>query len=120
MEENNTQATGNYTQNAQQYGTVNGQNAQQYGAPNGYGQPSQELEPPVSMGEWMWTMLLMVIPCVNLILAIVWAFSKNIPKSKSNFFKAYLIWILIGIGLSILFSVAFGVTVASIISQTGY
>ena len=49
------------------------------------------LEEPVSMGEWLVCMLLMMIPCVNLVLVFVWAFSKTEKKSKSNYFKAQLI-----------------------------
>ena len=49
------------------------------------------LEEPVSMGEWLVSMLLMMIPCVNLVLVFVWAFSKTEKKSKSNYFKAQLI-----------------------------
>ncbi len=51
-----------------------------------------ELEEPVKMSEWMITWLIMMIPCVNIIMMFVWAFSKTEKKSKSNFFKAYLIF----------------------------
>lgn len=62
-----------------------------------------ELEEPVKVGEWMLTMLLMCIPCVNIIMMFVFAFSKTEKKSKSNFFKAYLIWFAIMFALMILF-----------------
>lgn len=52
----------------------------------------QGLEEPVSLGEWMIAMLLMLIPCVNIVLMFVWAFSSSEKKSKSNYFKASLIW----------------------------
>lgn len=51
-----------------------------------------ELEEPVKMSEWMITWLIMLIPCVNIIMMFVWAFSKTEKKSKSNFFKAYLVF----------------------------
>ncbi len=57
------------------------------------------LEEPVTMGEWLVTMLLMMVPCVNIILMFVWAFSKTEKKSKSNFFKVELI--MMGILLAI-------------------
>ncbi len=50
------------------------------------------LEEPMSMGDWLVTMLIMLIPCVNIIMMFVWAFNKNEKKSKSNFFKAELIF----------------------------
>lgn len=49
------------------------------------------LEEPVSMGEWLICMLLMMVPCVNIVMMFVWAFSKTEKKSKSNFFKIQLI-----------------------------
>lgn len=55
-------------------------------------QGSGELEEPVSLKEWLITFLLMMIPCANFILIFVWAFSSSEKKSKSNFFKAQLIF----------------------------
>ncbi|WMC93832.1 hypothetical protein [Kineothrix sp. MB12-C1] len=61
----------------------------QYPQQGGY-QP--ELEEPVSLGEWLIALLLITfVPCVNIVLMFVWAFSKKEKKSKSNFFKAQLI-----------------------------
>ena len=50
------------------------------------------LEEPVSVGEWIVSMLLMLVPCLNIIMMFVWAFGKDEKKSKSNFFKASLIY----------------------------
>lgn len=50
------------------------------------------LEEPVSVGEWIVSMLLMLVPCLNIIMMFVWAFGKGEKKSKSNFFKASLIY----------------------------
>lgn len=55
-------------------------------------QGSGEMEEPMSVKEWLIVDLLMLIPCVNLILVFVWAFSSGEKKSKSNFFKANLIF----------------------------
>lgn len=82
-----------------------------------YQQPYQsDVEPPVSVGEWMLTMLLMAIPCVNIIMLFVWAFGSGAPKSKSNWAKASLIWIAIAIVLEIVIWATVG---ASLISQYG-
>jgi hypothetical protein len=76
-------------------------------------QPSQqeyndevELEKPVSVGEWMLTTLVMLIPIVNIVMVFVWAFSKKANKSKSNYFKAALIWLLIEMGVLIVILIA--------------
>ena len=74
-----------------------------------YQDPTNELEEPVTFGEWMITMLVMMIPCVNIVMMFVWAFGNG-KKSKSNYFKATLVWALIGIVISILFTVIFGAT----------
>ncbi|MDE6748997.1 MAG: hypothetical protein K2K21_08055 [Lachnospiraceae bacterium] len=79
---------------------------------NGYQstyQPMQgDLEEPVSLGEWMITLLLMVIPCVGIIMPFVWAFSSGTKKSKSNYFKAVLIFAAIYLVLFIISMAAFG------------
>ena len=64
--------------------------------------------PAVSTGDWMVTLLIAAIPVVNIIMLIVWAFSDTTNPNKTNWAKATLIWMLIGIGLSILFWVIFG------------
>ena len=59
---------------------------------NTYGQNQKmELEEPVKMSEWLLTFLIGIIPCVNIVMCFVWAFSSTEKKSKSNFFKAYLL-----------------------------
>ena len=78
-----------------------------------------ELEEPVTFGEWMITMLVMMIPCVNSVMMFVWAFGNG-KKSKSNYFKAALVWALIGIVISILFTVIFGATFAGIMNSAAY
>jgi amino acid transporter len=64
---------------------------------------SEELNEIVTIGEWFITMLLMIIPLVNIILLFVWAFGSNMKISKSNWAKAQLIWMAIGFILSIIF-----------------
>jgi len=49
----------------------------------------------VSVGEWLLTNVVMMIPFINFILMIVWAFSESIPKSKQNWAKANLIFMII-------------------------
>lgn len=84
----NTYQNANY----QQYpynNYTNGNYGNNYQMP--YQPPQMELEEPVKMGEWLVAMLLMMVPCVNIVMMFVWAFSKTEKKSKSNFFKAYLV-----------------------------
>lgn len=71
------------------------------------------MEEPVSVGEWLLSMVLMVVPCLNIILMFVWAFGKTEKKSKANFFKAQLILvgIVVALYLVILILVAVGAVV---------
>lgn len=78
-------------------------------AQNPYTVPMQSqtaYQPPVisedvSMGEWMWTVLFLCIPVVNIILLFVWAFGGSTNPSKANYCKAQLLWLLILFCLSI-------------------
>lgn len=71
-----------------------------------YDVPKQE-EKVMSVGDWLVTLLLMVIPLVNLVLLFVWAFGSG-NKNRSNWAKAELILLAIVIALYILFFVVFG------------
>ena len=84
-------------------------------------QPYQsDLEEAVSFGDWMITMVIMLIPCVNIVMMFVWAFSSTTNKSKSNYFKATLVWMLITIVLSILMVAIYGASFAAAIGSTYY
>ena len=83
-----------------------------------YQEPESNLEEPISMGEWLITMLLMLIPCVNIVLMFVWAFSSKEKKSKSNYFKAALIFTAIVIVLYMILIALFGVAITSAINST--
>lgn len=76
-----------------------------------------DLEEPVTFADWMVTTLIMCIPCVNIIMMFVWAFGSGTKKSKSNYFKAMLVWMVIGIVLSIVMMVAFGAIFASLMDS---
>lgn len=103
-------------QNEQQYqqSTVQEQLNYQYQEPQSY------MEEPMTMGEWMLSLLIMMIPCANIIMAFVWAFSSKEKKSKSNFFKAYLIFMAIVIVLYIILFIVLGASMATIMSEMAY
>lgn len=58
-------------------------------------QKQEDVSETVSMKEWLLSFLILCIPFANIIMPFIWAFSGNSKKSKSNYFKAYLIWMLI-------------------------
>lgn len=71
--------------------------------PSTYGLGSNDMAPVMSVGDWLITMLLMVIPFVNIILIIVWALDNNANPNRTNYAKALLIIIGIQILLMALF-----------------
>lgn len=104
------QQANTYTEPNQQFQ----QPVQQYQQPL----PQQQLEEPMSVGEWMISYLIMMIPCVNLVMMFVWAFGNSEKKSKSNFFKATLIWTAIILVLYIVLFLVIGVSVAGILGSS--
>jgi len=88
-----------------------------YQQPGGYPPqqyPSAPSWPHMRLGEWMITMLLMIIPIVNIVLMFVWAFGGNVNPSKKTYFQAALIWAAIGIVLSIILGTVFAALIASV------
>lgn len=63
---------------------------------------------PVSLGDWILTLLILAIPLVNIIMLFVWGFADGTHPSKRNFCRAYLIWMLIGIVIFVLFLIMGG------------
>lgn len=47
--------------------------------------------PVVSVKEWLLTNLILMIPLVNIVMMLVWAFGSNTNPNKANYFKATLI-----------------------------
>ena len=90
-----------------QYGAQGGfsQGQQFYAPPAQYNIPAPESERAVSIGDWILTFIILLLPVVNIVMMFVWAFSSNTPKSKSNFFKAYLIVVGVMLLLAIIATV---------------
>lgn len=59
----------------------------------------EQLAPIMTVGNWIVTMLLMIIPFVNIILLIVWAASSGENPNRRNWAIAFLIFMAIGIVL---------------------
>ena len=97
---------------------------QQYQPQQPYQQAYQagdgELEEPVTFADWMGTMLIMFIPCVNIIMMFVWAFGSTTKKSKANYFKATLVWTLIAFVLAIVMGGVFGAVLGSLMQSGAY
>jgi hypothetical protein len=58
----------------------------------------------MTVGNWIITMIIMVIPIVNVVMLIVWAASSTENPNRKNWAVAQLIFIAIGIIIWILFA----------------
>jgi hypothetical protein len=105
--ENNNQQTQQQTYNQQYQQPYNQQSYNQQSSYNQQYQTNyngQQLEPPLTLGNWIIIMILVAIPCVNIVMLLIWSFGKNVNTSKKNYSRAMLIFMLIGIVLSLIFS----------------
>ena len=100
----------NYNGNPYYNGNPNYNGTMNYGAP-------QMDTTPLSMGEWLLTLLAAMIPCAGLVLYFIWAFSKSGNLNRRNFCRAYLIIQAIAIVLSLIFVIFI---VAAIGAGVGY
>ena len=53
-----------------------------------------QLEKPVGIGYWLGMELLLMIPVINLIVGIIFAFAAG-NESKRNYFRAWLIFAIV-------------------------
>lgn len=80
---------------------------------NGQNQIDQPQAPVVSIKEWLITNLIMMIPLVNIVMMLVWAFGSNTNPNKANYFKAALILFAIVMVIYLVLAVVFFGSVAA-------
>jgi branched-subunit amino acid transport protein AzlD len=71
---------------------------------------------PMSVKDWLITLLIMAIPIVGFIMLFVYAFSDSENLNKKNWAKAQLIVLAIVMGLFLLFFILFGALFASVLA----
>ena len=101
---------GNNSQYGTGYGQVNNNDYQPQYQDSDYSKYkySSSSDEVVSLGEWLLSFLVMMIPCVGFIMIFVWAFGSGEKESKKNYFKAMLIWSAILLVVYIAFISLFG------------
>ena len=72
----------------------------------------------MSMGEWLITLIVLAIPCVNVIMYFVWAFGNG-NENRKNFCRAGLIVMAVGIVLTLILYAVVGASLAAALSA-GY
>lgn len=81
---------------------------------SGYSQPDPN-KAVMSLGEWVITLIVMLIPCVNIIMMFVWGFGNG-NENRKNFCKANLIVTVIG---TVLAFIAYATIFASLMASLG-
>lgn len=72
---------------------------QQYQPPYNGSQNDQ----PMTLGDWILTLIVLAIPCVSIIMLFVWGFGDG-NTSRKNYCRAVLIFAAIGVVLGLIFS----------------
>lgn len=63
---------------------------------------------PVSLGDWILTLIVLAIPIVGIVMLFVWGFSSGTNPSKQNYCRAALILAAVFLVLWVLFAATFG------------
>ncbi|MDF2514616.1 MAG: hypothetical protein K0S04_4482 [Herbinix sp.] len=84
------------------------------GAPNGNG-----YEKPMSLGDWLITIIVQAIPCVGIIMMFVWAFGQG-NTNRKNYCRAMLIVTAVAVVLGVIFYASIGAMMFSALGSGGY
>ena len=85
---------------------------QQY-PPQQHQYPNAGQWPHMTLGNWIVTQLLLLIPIANIILIFMWAFGRDVNPSKKTYFQAQLIFAAIGLVLGIIIAIAAATAIIS-------
>ena len=80
---------------------------------------SFENQKPMSVKDWLITLLLMAIPVVGIVMLFIYAFGNGENINKKNWAKAQLIMIAIIIGLFVVGAIVFGSIFAAAMASRG-
>lgn len=64
--------------------------------------PPEFKKKPLSLGDWIISVLVTKIPLIGFIMLIVWAVDSNTEESKANWAKSELIVKLIGFAIAVI------------------
>lgn len=72
---------------------------------------------PMSVKEWLITLILSALPLVGIVMLFVYAFGSNENVNRQNWAKAQLLLAAIIIGLLIVFAIIFGSIFAAVMAS---
>lgn len=119
------QSEGAYSQSA--YGQTTYQSTGQnytYDTNTAYHPNNIEKKPqdtnPMTLGDWIFTMLAACLPCVGIFIYIYWAVSKETNVNRQNFCRAWLIFAGVSLVVCMILFTIFGVAMVSLVSTSAY
>lgn len=59
----------------------------------------------LKVSQFFWLDFLTGIPLVGFILTLVWGFGGDVNENKRNYCRAKLVWLLIGIAVTVIFTI---------------
>ena len=75
---------------------------------------------PLTTSQFFLMDLILAIPLVGIIMCFVWAFGDGSNPNRKAWAKAKLIWILVGIVLTVLLVLLVGSSLAAILNAASY
>ena len=69
----------------------------------------------MSVGKWVVTYLIMMIPCVGIIMTFVWAFSSRGNVNRRNYCRAFLIIIAVIVVIYLILWIIFGAALTALL-----
>lgn len=64
---------------------------------------------PLTLGEWMLTLLVLAIPLVNLFAYLYWALADGVNLNRKRFSQASILWFMIIVGIGVFMAVTMGI-----------
>lgn len=110
---------GGYDNRGYSGGNFNGgyNNGYHNGYSNGYNNMDNQ---PMSVGQWLLTLIIMLIPCVNIIMCCIWGFGSGGNVNRRNFCRAQLVIIAVTLVLSVLAGAAVGAAASELMNYFYY
>jgi hypothetical protein len=82
--------------------------------------PPQRQFKPLTIGDWLITLLIQSIPIIGFIMLFVWAFGEGTHPSKKSYAQASLIFLAIIFVLAIVFMIFMGGLFISLFEDMNY
>jgi hypothetical protein len=78
---------------------------------------NNDLDAPLSVGQYLGMLILLGIPIVGLVLVLMWAFGSNVNQNKKNYARATLILGIIVLVLAIALSSVLSIFMSEVFSS---